>query len=78
MLVFIKWQSYSCRHTRRMVFAYMCEYLGVSPKEFFDYEAENPVALKELVDMQKVLSPIELESVKGVVESIANLKGYKK
>jgi transcriptional regulator with XRE-family HTH domain len=61
-----------------MVFSFICEYLGVSPKEFFDYETESPVALQELIDMQKSLSPKELESVKSVVESIVNLKGHGK
>jgi len=61
-----------------MMFSFICEYLGVSPKEFFDYETDNPVALQELIDIQKALSPKELESVKSVVESIVNLKGHGK
>ena len=31
------------------VFFYICEYLGIAPKEFFDTDAPNPARLNELI-----------------------------
>ena len=37
------------------VFFYICEYLGVTPKEFFDYEQQAPTADNELyAEIQKL------------------------
>lgn len=30
-------------------FFYICEYFGITPKEFFDYDVENPKASNELL-----------------------------
>ena len=36
-------------------FFYLCEYLGVSPKEFFDYDQQNPTLDNELyAEIQKL------------------------
>ena len=57
-----------------MVFAYMCEYFGISPKDFFDDKQENPDLLQKLIDMMKSFSKEELESVMSVVEIIGKTK----
>ncbi|MEG2038862.1 MAG: helix-turn-helix transcriptional regulator, partial [Oscillospiraceae bacterium] len=37
------------------VFFYICEYFGISPKEFFDDELTYPAQINELVkDLQKL------------------------
>lgn len=37
------------------VFFYICEYLGITPKEFFDYEVEDPTLINELMkEIQKL------------------------
>jgi transcriptional regulator with XRE-family HTH domain len=36
-------------------FYYICEYLGVTPGEFFDGDSVNPARLKELMDEMKRL-----------------------
>ncbi len=32
------------------MFFYICEYLKISPKEFFDYDNKNPALSKEFID----------------------------
>lgn len=44
-------------------FFYICEYLHISPKEFFDYEMENPGRLDSLIPYLKRLSTKQLELV---------------
>ena len=36
-------------------FFYICEYLGITPKDFFDFEAQDPVMQKELIAKIKLL-----------------------
>ena len=56
------------------VFTYMCEYLGVSPKDFFDEKQENPELLQKLIDKMKTLSQEELECMLGIVGIIGKNK----
>ena len=48
-------------------FFYICEYLGVSPGEFFDTESKNPEKLSNLVELLKKLSDDDLDSITKVV-----------
>ena len=51
-------------------FLYMCEYLGVTPVEFFDTERKHPNHLTELMlDLQK-LDANELENISAIVKSL--------
>lgn len=43
------------------MFLYICEYLGVTPKDFFSDEIESPSALREAMAAFSVLSPKQLE-----------------
>ena len=52
------------------VFSYMCDYLGISPKDFFDYEQEEPERLQKLIEKLKSFNKEELESVMSVVDII--------
>ena len=54
------------------VFFYICDYLGVSPKEFFDTETLNPSKANELLSEAKGLSSEQLDHL------IAIAKGLKK
>lgn len=45
------------------VFFYICEYLGIKPKEFFDEEVNNPVLLNELFEQLKPLDDEELRTI---------------
>lgn len=54
------------------VFFYICDYLGVTPKEFFDTETHNPTKANELLAAAKCLSNEQLDNL------IAIAKGLKK
>lgn len=41
-------------------FLYMCDYLGVTPKEFFDEEAKEPILLRQLYNLSSTLSDKDL------------------
>ena len=43
------------------MFLYICDFLGVEPKEFFDDEIVAPTALKEAMEVLKSLTPKQLE-----------------
>ena len=48
------------------VFFYICEYLGITPKEFFDTDNANPEKAAELYEVAKHLKSEQLEvSVKS-------------
>lgn len=53
-------------------FFYICEYLGVTPQEFFDTETVNPTKANELLEAAKDLSNDQLDNL------IAIAKGLKK
>lgn len=42
-------------------FLYICEYLGVTPKEFFDEETNNPQLVRELYNISLSLEKEDLE-----------------
>lgn len=43
------------------MFFYICDYLGVTPKDFFDIESTNPAKTKELLEAAKTLSNEQLD-----------------
>lgn len=52
------------------VFFYICEYLDVTPAEFFDIEAKNPTKAKELLDAVKKLSNEQLEHLIAIAKGL--------
>ena len=54
------------------VFFYICEYLNITPAEFFATENKNPAKVQELVETVKGLSDEQLDSL------ITLAKGLKK
>ena len=64
-------------------FFYICEYLGVSPMEFFDFASESPWQMKELGEKKArlellcrdsehmALSPRQIEAILTLVDGIA-------
>lgn len=51
-------------------FFYICEYLNVTPKEFFDGETVNPTLLNELIRELEPLSDKVLEHILGLVREL--------
>ncbi len=45
------------------VFFYICEYLNITPKEFFDEESTNPTKSKELLNATKGLNTKQLDNL---------------
>ena len=50
---------------------YICEYLGVTPSEFFDMENKNPQKLDEITRNLRKLTPAQLETVAALVKQLA-------
>ena len=42
-------------------FFYICDYLGITPKEFFDMDSTNPEKATELMEIVKTLPNEQLE-----------------
>lgn len=51
-------------------FFYICEYLGISPSDFFDMDSQNPTRLNELMDDLKRLNDKQLETISALVKDI--------
>ena len=49
---------------------YICEYLNITPSEFFDLSSENPNRLRSLTDDLKKLSDRQLENVAAIVKDM--------
>ena len=53
-------------------FFYICEYLGITPQEFFDADAEQPKELSKLISDLKKLNKKQLENIADIVNDLAN------
>lgn len=49
-------------------FLYMCEYLGVTPSEFFDEQTENPALLQKALDEMRSLPDKDILSLLSLIE----------
>lgn len=54
------------------VFFYICEYLGVTPAEFFDEGNDYPAEYQELMEDLKSLSHENLQNVKAIIKGLSN------
>ena len=55
-------------------FFYICEYLELDPKDFFDTDANNPEKLNAIIKDLKKLNDKELASIASIVEGLAQKK----
>ena len=55
-------------------FFYICEYLGVTPQEFFDEENTYPEALHEFIKKKKKLDPKSLSYILGIMKELNSRK----
>lgn len=51
-------------------FFFICEYLNISPKEFFDMDLEQPEELRDLINNLKHLDELQLKSISSIVEGL--------
>ncbi len=52
------------------MFLYICDFFGISPKEFFDEENDNPSIINEIVAECKRLDKKSLQSLLGVAKNM--------
>lgn len=52
------------------VFFYICDYFGITPKEFFDVELTNPSKSQELIKLSKNLSGDQLDLVMDIIKNL--------
>ena len=52
------------------VFFYICEYLKITPSEFFDLDSSQPEALRGLVEKLKRLPPEYLQHIVAIVDGL--------
>ena len=52
------------------VFFYICEYLSITPKEFFDTENNDPEKAAELYDVAKHLNSEQLEHLIAIAKGL--------
>ena len=55
-------------------FFYICEYLGVTPQEFFDEENMDPEALQEFVAEAKRLDSKSMAYILGIMKELNDRK----
>ncbi len=51
-------------------FFYICEYLGVTPQEFFDEGNANPEALNEFIAQARQLGSRSFEYILGIMKEL--------
>lgn len=52
------------------IFFYICEYLNITPAEFFDLDSKNPEKLQSLIEDLKKLDDKQLESIAEIVKGL--------
>jgi len=55
-------------------FLYACEYLGVTPRDFFDEEIDNPALLQQAIDGLKHLSEDDLTLILSNINRLRDKK----
>ena len=53
-------------------FFFICEYLGISPRDFFDTDARDPERLRGVIENLKKLDDTQLSGLEIIVKSLAN------
>lgn len=49
---------------------YICEYLNMSPRDFFDFDSENPKRLNTIIDNLKLLNDQQLAVIEALVKDL--------
>ena len=51
-------------------FFYICDYLGITPQEFFDIDSDYPKELSELTNLLKLLDNRQFNNIYEIVEDL--------
>lgn len=49
---------------------YICEYLGITPKDFFDVDNNDPAKIREIAEASKGLTSEQLNHVIAIINDI--------
>ena len=52
------------------VFFYICDYFGITPKDFFDTETQNPTKATELLETVKGLSTEQMDNLISIAKNL--------
>ena len=52
------------------IFFYICEYLNLTPAEFFDMDSRNPMKLQGLIEDLKKLDDKQLDNIADIVKGL--------
>lgn len=52
------------------IFFYICEYLKITPQEFFDSKVSNPSAMAEVIQDLEKLNKEQFENVTGIIKGL--------
>lgn len=55
-------------------FFFICEFLNITPQEFFDIDSAQPKELRALTNNLKRLDTKQLEHISAIVEALAQNK----
>ena len=53
------------------VFFYICDYLNITPQEFFDFESKDPVQRRELEACADKLNDAQREHITAIIKDLA-------
>ncbi len=51
-------------------FFYICEYLDIEPKDFFDFDSSNPEKLNQIIEYLKRVDDTQLDNILGIVKGL--------
>ena len=56
-------------------FFYICEYLDITPQEFFDTDLEYPEQVRSIINDLKKLDERQLRNISEIVKDLASCRG---
>ena len=59
-------------------FFFICDYLHITPKQFFDTNLDNPMEYNEAVKLIKLLNPDQLSHILEVIKDVLQIPKYKR
>lgn len=49
---------------------YICEYLGITPSEFFDFDSSNPAKFNKIMEYLKLLNDEQLDIIENLLKNL--------
>lgn len=54
------------------MFFYICDYLNISPKDFFDYDVKNPNLIDEIIADLNDIDPKYINNIHEIIKGLKN------